>query len=271
MVNHPGIANEKDTCGFALPINTENACEYCFNNPNEQCCQRMKNEKVNACTSVKAANVSNQHEKTNITLIICACAAAILIVAGFILWRIRYGKQQGNNQNKPPNQIYRALFSYLPNLEDEMLLEVGDIIEVDQIFSDDWAHGCNYTTGEIGMLPMSFLSLASPGQQYQRAPWPTVDKKPVQGVPYKEESYTTTTDMMTDMSGSQGNEPRRHSSRLPSYIDKTDPSNEQRHTWHMLPAMMEKEQEHQQQHQHLAPQRVTISQHPSLSTIADLI
>jgi hypothetical protein len=79
-----------------------------------------------------------------------------------------------------------------------------------------------------------------------------VDKKPVQGVPYKQEPY---------YSGSNESE------SLPSYVDKTSSSTD-RHTSHNLPVVMEKEQEQKQQQQYdRIPQRIIISQHPSLSII----
>ncbi|RKP25530.1 hypothetical protein SYNPS1DRAFT_28737 [Syncephalis pseudoplumigaleata] len=218
-----GAVNEEDTCGFALPSNANDACEFCSKHPDEVCCRKMKDTTVHRCTTAKVSSINQAREKTNITLIICACSAAILIVVTFIMWRIRHNKHNDINQNKPPNQVYRAIFAYLPNLEDEMLLEVGDIIEIDQIFSDDWAHGCNHTTGEIGMLPMSFVTLASPGQQYQRSPLLAgearrafEEKRPVESVQTKSSTYTS--------------HDSRHLSRLPSYLESVSATD--RRTWH---------------------------------------
>ncbi|KAI9591127.1 hypothetical protein BDF19DRAFT_456211 [Syncephalis fuscata] len=204
-----GDLNEPNTCGFMLPANKDTACEYCYKHNDDPCCTKI-DDTIKSCTLVKIQGTSDERQKTNYILIICACAAAVVIIAAFVLWRFRQNKNQTLNRNKQPNQIYRAIFAYLPNLEDEMLIEVGDVIEVDQIFSDDWAHGCNYTTGEIGMLPLSFVSLAGSAQKYEKSPWLS-EKQPVPATPQSRNS--------------------KYSSKALSEHSPTDVPVD-RHTWH---------------------------------------
>jgi hypothetical protein len=50
-----------------------------------------------------------------------------------------------------------AMRMYSPCLEDEMELEPGDIISVSQVWDDGWALGLNLSSGQVGVLPMSFV------------------------------------------------------------------------------------------------------------------
>ncbi|KAJ3123004.1 hypothetical protein HK098_002300 [Nowakowskiella sp. JEL0407] len=49
----------------------------------------------------------------------------------------------------------KVIAKYDANLEDELILSVGDIILVDETFDDGWATGTNLTTGQEGCFPMA--------------------------------------------------------------------------------------------------------------------
>jgi len=55
---------------------------------------------------------------------------------------------------------YRAVHTYEPQLNDELLLEIGDIVEVVYIYDDGWVWGINTRTNESGACPMLCLEKA---------------------------------------------------------------------------------------------------------------
>jgi len=52
---------------------------------------------------------------------------------------------------------YRAVHTYEPQLNDELLLEINDIVEVVYIYDDGWVWGINTRTNESGACPMLCL------------------------------------------------------------------------------------------------------------------
>ncbi|TPX36124.1 hypothetical protein SmJEL517_g01479 [Synchytrium microbalum] len=55
----------------------------------------------------------------------------------------------------PKTSIARsALSEYLPSRNDEMMVSVGDFVDVTAEFSDGWAMGHNQTTGQKGVFPL---------------------------------------------------------------------------------------------------------------------
>ena len=52
---------------------------------------------------------------------------------------------------------YRAVHTYEPQLNDELLLEIGDVVEVVNIYDDGWVWGINTRTNESGACPMLCL------------------------------------------------------------------------------------------------------------------
>ena len=57
-------------------------------------------------------------------------------------------------------QRYPVVIAYKAQLEDEIDLDVGDLIELSQVFADGWGVGSNVTSGQAGALPL--VSLAPP-------------------------------------------------------------------------------------------------------------
>ncbi|KAI8804647.1 hypothetical protein BJ742DRAFT_823692, partial [Cladochytrium replicatum] len=68
------------------------------------------------------------------------------------------------NQGKKNRQSYlpqldgkfvRVVAVYLPNMADELMLNVEDLLKVDDSFDDGWAYGKNFATGQEGFFPMA--------------------------------------------------------------------------------------------------------------------
>lgn len=55
---------------------------------------------------------------------------------------------------KEPQKVIKR---HLPTLEDEVYLEIGDRVRVDEVFDDMWAVGTNVDTEKYGAFPMSCL------------------------------------------------------------------------------------------------------------------
>ncbi|KAL7748102.1 hypothetical protein RI367_006458 [Sorochytrium milnesiophthora] len=50
---------------------------------------------------------------------------------------------------------YRTVYiPYVPELEDELELQVGDLVSIEQVFQDNWAVGENMTTRQTGCFPL---------------------------------------------------------------------------------------------------------------------
>ncbi|KAJ3339030.1 hypothetical protein HDU93_008781 [Gonapodya sp. JEL0774] len=54
-----------------------------------------------------------------------------------------------------------------PNADDEMELDVGQYVELKDVFRDGWAMGWNRETGQFGMVPLSCLRLSDYGSPPQ--------------------------------------------------------------------------------------------------------
>jgi hypothetical protein len=53
------------------------------------------------------------------------------------------------------------IFVAVPELEDEIELNVGDLVEVKEDFDDGWAVGVNVSTGKVGAFPKICLEILS--------------------------------------------------------------------------------------------------------------
>jgi len=54
---------------------------------------------------------------------------------------------------------YIAMYSYEPNMTDELTISVNDRIHLLEMYSDGWGYGKNVTTGQIGILPLNRLKI----------------------------------------------------------------------------------------------------------------
>jgi len=53
------------------------------------------------------------------------------------------------------NKLFYVFHEYIPVINDEIQLNVGDIVKVTKIFDDGWAYGTNISTECVGALPLA--------------------------------------------------------------------------------------------------------------------
>lgn len=56
---------------------------------------------------------------------------------------------------------YEATARFIPKLEDEIRLRVGDLVVVNEVMVDGWARGVNLRTGDTGCFPMGAVAVIS--------------------------------------------------------------------------------------------------------------
>jgi len=56
-------------------------------------------------------------------------------------------------KNMEENQSYKVVRVFVPSEEDEIKLNIGDDVEITEIFEDGWCEGKNVSTGEGGVFP----------------------------------------------------------------------------------------------------------------------
>ncbi|KAI8847133.1 hypothetical protein BC829DRAFT_249366 [Chytridium lagenaria] len=65
---------------------------------------------------------------------------------------------QAKRDGRPaPGKRMRVVKRYVPKLDDEVYLEVGDTVEIEDVFEDGWGCGVNITSSESGAFPLSTL------------------------------------------------------------------------------------------------------------------
>ncbi|KAJ3201208.1 hypothetical protein HDU67_001495 [Dinochytrium kinnereticum] len=57
------------------------------------------------------------------------------------------------------SHVFRVQYAFTPTLDDEILLEVGDLIEVIEVFDDGWARGRTFRSEGTGYFPVRCLTL----------------------------------------------------------------------------------------------------------------
>lgn len=58
-------------------------------------------------------------------------------------------------------KTYQVIYSYEPQLEDELRVTVGDIVIVKNMFSDGWCQAYNKTSDALGALPVACLDMTN--------------------------------------------------------------------------------------------------------------
>ncbi|KAJ9049565.1 hypothetical protein DSO57_1023139 [Entomophthora muscae] len=69
-----------------------------------------------------------------------------------------WGSILGKLEEGKVDKRCKVLYSYLPVLEDEIVLEIGHMCVVMQQFDDGWCIGRNLNTGALGAFPLACLS-----------------------------------------------------------------------------------------------------------------
>ncbi|KAJ3252157.1 hypothetical protein HK103_001810 [Boothiomyces macroporosus] len=53
-----------------------------------------------------------------------------------------------------PKEILQVLYEYIPTMDDELCLSIGDFVEIEVKYDDGWARGLNRTTKKVGVFPL---------------------------------------------------------------------------------------------------------------------
>ncbi|KAJ1562675.1 hypothetical protein HK096_005726, partial [Nowakowskiella sp. JEL0078] len=61
----------------------------------------------------------------------------------------------------------KVVYEYVPQLQDELRLNFGDIVLVTHIYDDGWAAGNNLVTGEIGAFPFMAVGVVEDDLKYK--------------------------------------------------------------------------------------------------------
>jgi len=64
-----------------------------------------------------------------------------------------------SNESYEVDHDYTAIYSYEPNMDDELIINVNDRIHLLEMYKDGWGYGKNVTTGQIGVLPLNRLKI----------------------------------------------------------------------------------------------------------------
>eukprot|EP00834_Sanchytrium_tribonematis_P007349 NODE_652_length_4999_cov_0.731020.p1 type:complete len:466 gc:universal NODE_652_length_4999_cov_0.731020:3913-2516(-) len=62
---------------------------------------------------------------------------------------------------------YKCVRDYVPTMDDEMEIAVGDIIVVSHQYDDGWAYGFNNNTGQLGVLPLNYIVPTTNKQKFK--------------------------------------------------------------------------------------------------------
>eukprot|EP00833_Pecoramyces_ruminatium_P003009 jgi/Orpsp1_1/1177041/evm.model.c7180000059962.1 len=66
--------------------------------------------------------------------------------------------EEGNSfysVNSSENSLFYVFHEYIPKINDEIQLNVGDIVKIKKVFDDGWAYGTNISTDCEGALPLA--------------------------------------------------------------------------------------------------------------------
>ncbi|KAJ3049503.1 hypothetical protein HK097_009517 [Rhizophlyctis rosea] len=73
---------------------------------------------------------------------------------------------------------WEVFAEHIPEMEDELDLDIGDYVTIIQVFADNWAKGSNAATGQIGMFPLALLNPDSDAVSANSTPSPTQPTPP---------------------------------------------------------------------------------------------
>lgn len=65
---------------------------------------------------------------------------------------------KSNNTPIEPGTIHKTMFTFEPNMDDELRLNIGEAVEIIEVYDDGWSYGKNMTTNEVGVFPISYIT-----------------------------------------------------------------------------------------------------------------
>jgi len=81
------------------------------------------------------------------------------------------------NNTYEVDKDYVAIYSYEPNMSDELTININDRIHLLEMYSDGWGYGKNVTTGQIGILPLNRLKVEDDKEKEKDDPAEKLRKK----------------------------------------------------------------------------------------------
>ena len=130
--------------------------EYCLEHSDIECCQN----KLQDVSLTKSSTL-----KLSIWSIICILIHVPLmgIIFGFMHFKNRNLEKYMDPKLLNPDGLatfnkHIVIHPYNPIIEDEIKLNIGDIILIQDIFNDGWVHGINCTTNTEGTFPVACIT-----------------------------------------------------------------------------------------------------------------
>ncbi|OUM66209.1 hypothetical protein PIROE2DRAFT_59527 [Piromyces sp. E2] len=166
-----GMGDEINYCGYN---NKEEKDKYCQQNKaiTDDCCSEHYNYKADDYIYSKEKSNSHGHSsKLPTVLFVLTLIASAVVTILLYMYRQKkkkenYRKLKENNGNEgegdtsytvksSENNLLYVFHEYIPKINDEIQLNVGDIVKVTKIFDDGWAYGTNISTDCEGALPLA--------------------------------------------------------------------------------------------------------------------
>jgi len=130
--------------------------EYCSEHSDISCCENIKEE---------VPFTKSMQIKLSIWSVICILIniPLMIIIFGFMHFKNRRLEKYMDPKLLNPDGLatfnrHIVIHPYNPMIEDEIKLNVGDIILIQDIFNDGWVHGINCTTNTEGTFPVACIS-----------------------------------------------------------------------------------------------------------------
>ncbi|KAG4091037.1 hypothetical protein H8356DRAFT_1313498 [Neocallimastix lanati (nom. inval.)] len=166
-----GTENELKYCGYSNEFDKKSYCEH-RKDITDSCCD----DGYEIPDTIYSSESSSPSIIPTILFIIIVIASTILTIIFYIYKhkktdRPKYQKQNDNEYtstklqygeegssysiNSSENNLFYVFHEYIPKINDEIQLNIGDIVKVKKVFDDGWAYGTNISTDCEGALPLA--------------------------------------------------------------------------------------------------------------------
>jgi len=167
-----GTEEELKYCGYSNEFDKKSYCEH-RKDITDSCCDDgyVIPDPIYSNENSSSSNLST------ILFILTVIVSTILTIIYYIYRhkknpRSKYQKQRDNeygstklqyneeeksslSMNSSDNNLFYVFHEYIPKINDEIQLNVGDIVKIKEIFDDGWAYGTNISTDCEGALPLA--------------------------------------------------------------------------------------------------------------------